>query len=84
MRNKGFFWFLTILLTIVCIYQLSFTWVTTSEEKKAEKEAMFLVDSLRADAKKTIILPFYQMVIQLISINLKHKNWLSLLLLTKF
>jgi SecD/SecF fusion protein len=51
MRNKGFFWFLTILLTIVCIYQLSFTWVTTSEEKKAEKEAMFLVDSLRADAK---------------------------------
>jgi SecD/SecF fusion protein len=52
MRNKGFFWFLTILLTIVCIYQLSFTWVTTSEEKKAEKEAMFLVDSLRADAKK--------------------------------
>jgi SecD/SecF fusion protein len=52
MRNKGFFWFLTILLTIVCIYQLSFTWVTTSEEKKAEKEALFLVDSLRAEAKK--------------------------------
>ncbi len=51
MRNKGFFWFLTILLTIVCIYQLSFTWVTTSEEKKAEKEALFLVDSLRAEAK---------------------------------
>ncbi len=51
MRNKGFFWFLTVLLTIVCIYQLSFTWVTTSEEKKAEKEALFLVDSLRAEAK---------------------------------
>lgn len=60
MRNKGFFWFLTILLTVVCVYQLSFTWVTTSEEKKAEKEAVFLVDSLRQDAKlhgDTALLP---------------------------
>jgi len=44
MRNKGFFWFLTILLTAVCIYQLSFTWVANSEEKKAEKEAQVMVD----------------------------------------
>ncbi len=44
MRNKGFFWFLTILLTAVCIYQLSFTWVTNTEEKKAEKEAQAMVD----------------------------------------
>lgn len=65
MRNKGFFWFLTILLTIVCVYQLSFTWVTTSEEKKAEKEAMFLVDSLRDEAKKhgdTALLPNGEMI----------------------
>jgi SecD/SecF fusion protein len=39
MRNKGFFWFLTILLTAVCLYQLSFTWVSNSVEAKAEKEA---------------------------------------------
>lgn len=44
MRNKGFFWFLTILLTAVCIYQLSFTWVTNTEEKKAEKEAEAMVE----------------------------------------
>ncbi|MDG1332555.1 MAG: protein translocase subunit SecDF [Crocinitomicaceae bacterium] len=44
MRNKGFFWFLTILLAAVCVYQLSFTWVTNTEEKKAEKEAQALVD----------------------------------------
>ena len=44
MRNKGFFWFLTILLTVVCIYQLSFTWVSSSVEKKAEKEAQTRVD----------------------------------------
>lgn len=51
MRNKGFFWFLTILLLVVSIYQLSFTWVSNSEEKKAEKEARILVDELRAKAK---------------------------------
>ena len=53
MRNKGFFWFLTILLTVVCVYQLSFTWVTNSEEKKADKEANFMVDSLMQAAKTT-------------------------------
>lgn len=51
MRNKGFFWFLTILLTVVCVYQLSFTWVTSNEEKKADKEANFMVDSLMQAAK---------------------------------
>lgn len=53
MRNKGFFWFLTILLVVVCIYQLSFTWVSNSVEKKAEKEAIIRVDELREEAKKT-------------------------------
>jgi SecD/SecF fusion protein len=60
MRNKGFFWFLTILLTAICIYQLSFTWVSNSVEKKADKEAAIRVDDLRADALKgdsTAILP---------------------------
>ena len=44
MRNKGFFWFITILLTAVCVYQLSFTWVANSVENKAEKEAIAMVD----------------------------------------
>lgn len=48
MRNKGFFWFLTILLTAVCLYQLSFTFVSNSVEKKSEKEA----DERVADLKK--------------------------------
>lgn len=50
MRNKGFFWFLTILLTVVCIYQLSFTWVTNNVEKKAEKEAIAKVEEEMARA----------------------------------
>lgn len=52
MRNKGFFWFLTILLTAICVYQLSFTWVSNSVEKKAEIEAQDRVDALREEAKK--------------------------------
>lgn len=52
MRNKGFFWFLTITLVVVCIYQLSFTWVSNSEEKKAEKEAVILVQELKDKAMK--------------------------------
>jgi SecD/SecF fusion protein len=36
MRNKGFFWFFTILLTIVSIYQISFTFVSSNIEGKAE------------------------------------------------
>jgi SecD/SecF fusion protein len=51
MRNKGFFWFLTILLTAICIYQLSFTWVSNSVEEKAGKEADARVEALREEAK---------------------------------
>lgn len=53
MRNKGFFWFLTILLSIVCFYQLSFTWVSTSVEKKADKEADERVADLKKQAATT-------------------------------
>lgn len=53
MRNKGFFWFITILLTGICVYQLSFTWVSNNVEKKAEKEANALVAELKAESMKT-------------------------------
>lgn len=50
MRNKGFFWFLTILLTAVCVYQLSFTWVAINVENDAEREALVLVEELKVKA----------------------------------
>ena len=53
MRLKGFFWFLTILLTVVCVYQLSFTWVASNVEKKAEKEAVLKVNQLKEQVKTT-------------------------------
>jgi SecD/SecF fusion protein len=51
MRNKGFFWFLTILLLAVCLYQLSFTWVTIKVENQAEKEAVIRVEELKKEAE---------------------------------
>lgn len=61
MRNKGFFWFLTILLAAVCIYQLSFTWVSNSVEKKAELEAdaqvADLMQKLEESGDSVVFLP---------------------------
>ncbi len=53
MRNKGFFWFITILLTAVCLYQLSFTLVSNSVEKKSEKEANERVADLKLKSAAT-------------------------------
>lgn len=55
MRNKGFFWFLTILLTAVCVYQLSFTWVAVNVEGEAAREAAIRVDEELAKSKDSIV-----------------------------
>jgi len=52
MRNKGFFWFLTVLLTAICVYQLSFTWVASNTEEKANKEAQQRLEALKEEAAK--------------------------------
>ena len=57
MRLKGFFWFLTILLTAVCVYQLSFTSVASGVERKAEKEAVLKVEQLKREAKNKKLIP---------------------------
>lgn len=53
MRLKGFFWFLTITLITVCVYQLSFTWVATNVENDAEKTATTLANLYKKEAAKT-------------------------------
>lgn len=58
MRNKGFFWFLTILLTAICVYQLSFTFVSNGVEKKAEKEAQTRVDDLKTQAAENNMIAY--------------------------
>lgn len=49
MQNKGAIWIFTVLLTIACLYQLSFSWVTSGFEKKAAEQAVFLADSALGD-----------------------------------
>lgn len=53
MRNKGFFWFLTILLIVVSGYQVSYTFVSNSVEKKVEREAESELSEYKAMASKT-------------------------------
>jgi SecD/SecF fusion protein len=52
MRNKGFFWFISVLLVSVCLYQLSFTWVASNVEADAEKKAFLKVKALQKEAEK--------------------------------
>ncbi|MBD3639196.1 MAG: protein translocase subunit SecDF [Crocinitomicaceae bacterium] len=56
MRNKGFFWSITIALALACIYQLSFTWATNSVEKDAEEYAEDMLDSLRINEVPYVVL----------------------------
>ncbi len=46
MQNRNIIWVFTILLTLACIYQLSFSWVTRSVEKEAESYAQSQVAML--------------------------------------
>ncbi len=46
MRNKGFFWSITIALALACVYQLSFTWATSGVEADADDYAQEKLDSL--------------------------------------
>src|SRR5690554_3778647 len=50
MRNKGFFWFFTILLFVVSLYQISFSFIGSGIEKEAEQLAIEKVDALKASA----------------------------------
>ncbi|HKL02679.1 MAG TPA: protein translocase subunit SecDF, partial [Cryomorphaceae bacterium] len=48
MQNKGAIWLFTILLALACLFQISFSFVTSSFENKAEEEAEYKVDSIRS------------------------------------
>ena len=46
MQNKSAIWAFTILLTLACLYQLSFTWVVSGVESEAERFADAKLDSV--------------------------------------
>ena len=39
MQSKGAIKFVAILIALACVYQLSFTWATSHQEKKAQEYA---------------------------------------------
>jgi SecD/SecF fusion protein len=47
MQNKGAIWIFTILLSFACLYQISFSFFTSSFESKADAYALEQVDSVR-------------------------------------
>lgn len=44
MKLKGLVWFFTIMLILISVYQLSFTWVVNSHESKMKAKAIQFVD----------------------------------------
>ncbi|MDR3286002.1 MAG: protein translocase subunit SecDF, partial [Prevotellaceae bacterium] len=54
MQSKGTIKLITVLLILACLYQLSFTWVTSSVESKAKKYATVIDENgiTRIDEKK--------------------------------
>lgn len=55
MRNKGFFWSITIALALACIYQLTFTMATSRVESDAVEYAEGKMDSLSTNNVEYII-----------------------------
>lgn len=54
MQNKGAIWTFTILLTLACLFQISYSWVTNSVENDAEEFAQTQMDSIEGLGKTVI------------------------------
>ncbi|MEX2484302.1 MAG: hypothetical protein WED10_07080, partial [Brumimicrobium sp.] len=57
MRNKGFFWFFTILLAVVSIYQITFSFIGSNIENEAEAEAILRTEELMKSEQDSVKLP---------------------------
>ncbi|MEO6812361.1 MAG: protein translocase subunit SecDF [Ginsengibacter sp.] len=59
MKLKGLVWFFTIVLILISVYQLSFTWVVNSHEKKmkqkAEKIVMMTHPGVKGEEKDLLV-----------------------------
>lgn len=64
MKLKGLVWVFTIILTLISLYQLSFTWVVNSHEKKLREKAERIVNltnpGVDADEKEILTQRLFQ------------------------
>lgn len=61
MQNKGAIKFVGIMFALVCIYQLSFTWVTSRQEKKANEYAQGDIQKLNVYLDSLATQPVYNL-----------------------
>ncbi len=64
MKLKGLVWFFTIVLILISVYQLSFTWVVNSHEKKLHEKADRVVNLTHPEASKDDKAVFAQKLFQ--------------------
>lgn len=55
MQNKSAIWTFTILLTLACLFQISYSWVTNSVEKEAAEEADRQLDSIIQTKQQMVV-----------------------------
>ncbi|MFN3342471.1 MAG: protein translocase subunit SecDF [Flavobacteriales bacterium] len=75
MQNKSAIWTFTILLTLACLFQISYSWVTNSVEKEAEQVALDQLDSI-IQTKQTVVVygsDQYEMAKEIDVENLKNR-----------
>ena len=55
MQSKGAIKLVAILIALACIYQLSFTWATRNQEKKAKVYAVAVVEAERVSSAFALV-----------------------------
>ena len=72
MQNRSAIWVFTILLTLACIYQLSFSWVTSGFEDKATSYSNAELAKIESDVEDIVVLGRDTIVVK--STGLTNKN----------
>jgi SecD/SecF fusion protein len=72
MQNRSAIWVFTILLTLACIYQLSFSWVTSGFEDKATSYSNAELAKIESDLEDIVVLGRDTIVVK--STGLTNKN----------
>ena len=84
MQSKGAIKFVAILVALACVYQLSFTWATSHQEKKAEKYAEAAVEAVKQSAQFSKVADVDKAFILTLSLKRKTDSTLTQSLQRKY
>lgn len=74
MQNRGAIWIFTILLTLACIYQLSFSWVTGGFEDKATSYSNAELAKIESEIGEFVVLGRDTIVVKSTGLTNKEKE----------